>query len=159
MGNHELAVQDFDKAILKEAEYSKSYFHRATSKFKAAQIMQGTEKQRRIDDALEDFTKSLSLDTEGENPGILDGLGCCYHEMKDYEKAQENFDDAIEKTTDNKLLIEFLKNRSQCYYDMGEYENSIQDLTQGLSFNNKDPQVLYKLGLTYFADKRFKKCT
>ena len=28
---------------------------------------------------------SESLDDAGDNPGILDGLGCCYHEMRDFD--------------------------------------------------------------------------
>ena len=42
---------------------------------------------------------------------------------------------------------------------MGDYDQSIEDLLTGLQYNNKDPQVLYKLGITYFADKKYKKCT
>ena len=177
MGNHDLAIEDFDKAIEKDTEYSKSRFHRATSKLRVAQLMQSYEKQKRIDDALEDFQQSLALnkkeiekgDTDGDNPGILDGLGCCYHEMRDFEKARKYFDEAIEDSgskdddeeSSTKAVdkVEFLKHRAQCYYDMGDFERSIADLTRGLSCNSKDPQVLYKLGLTYFADKKYKKCT
>jgi len=35
---------------------------------------------------------------------------------------------------------------------------SADDLNAALKVNECDPQVLYKLGLTYFADKKYKKC-
>lgn len=39
-----------------------------------------------------------------------------------------------------------------------KYELSADDLNAALKVNECDPQVLYKLGLTYFADKKYKKC-
>lgn len=46
----------------------------------------------------------------------------------------------------------FLMHRAQCYQDQGQSEESIKDLTncQGLDGNN--PQVLYQLGLSFYAD-------
>ena len=55
MGNHELAIEDFNKAIELKEDFSKSWFHRATSKLQAAYLMQSQEKQNKIDEALEDF--------------------------------------------------------------------------------------------------------
>lgn len=49
-------------------------------------------------------------------------------------------------------------NRAQCYYDLGQYVESITDLTDALKVNENDPQVLYKLGLAYYAFEKYKKC-
>lgn len=38
-------------------------------------------------DAIEDF--NTSIEKGSENPGIYDGLGCCFHALKDFEKAIE----------------------------------------------------------------------
>ena len=156
MGNYDLAVEDFNRAIELKESYSKSWFHRGTSKLQSAQLMNYSEKQSKIRDALEDFKESLSLDTKQENAGILDGLGCCYHAMSEFDEGIKYFNEALAKEPQN---IEFLKNRAQCYYDMNEFQLSIDDLKTGLTYNSKDPQVLYKLGLTYFADKNYKRCT
>lgn len=44
---------------------------------------------------------------------------------------------AIQRSPDN---VEFLKNRAQCYYDMGEYELALQDLDYALTnVNPHDP--------------------
>jgi len=44
----------------------------------------------------------------------------------------------------------------KCLYDA--YPKAIQDLQTALSRNECDAQVLYKLGLTYFAFGKYKKC-
>ena len=49
-------------------------------------------------------------------------------------------------------------NRAQCFYDLNMYVESIADLNQALAVNENDPQVLYKLGLSYYAFEKYKKC-
>ena len=135
MGNHDLAVKDFLQAIEIDPTYASAYYHMATSKFKDGKVRE----------AIEDFKRSQELD---DNPGIYDGLGCCYHALKQYDEAINEFNTAIEKKPRN---VEFLKNRAQCFYDMGQYQSSIDDLETALEINDKDPQVLYKQGLSYFT--------
>ena len=48
--------------------------------------------------------------------------------------------------------------RAQCYYDREEYDLSIKDLNLGLKINEDDPQVFYRLGLSYYADENYKLC-
>lgn len=38
------------------------------------------------------------------------------------------------------------------------YTESINDLISALRVNENDPQVLYKLGLSYYAFEKYKKC-
>ena len=38
-------------------------------------------------DAIDDF--NTAIDKGSENPGIYDGLGCCFHALKDFDKAIE----------------------------------------------------------------------
>jgi tetratricopeptide (TPR) repeat protein len=54
--------------------------------------------------------------------------------------------------------VEFLKNRSKTYYETKDYDQSAADLNKALEVNNEDPDVLYLLGLTYYADQKYKKC-
>lgn len=49
-------------------------------------------------------------------------------------------------------------NRSQCYYDIGEYTQSIEDLNSALKVDPSDAKVLYKLGLSFYAFEKYKKC-
>ena len=100
-------------------------FHLATSKLKAGQI----------DSAIEQFGESHKIE-DSPRALIQDGLGCCYHERQDYDKAIGAFNNAIKAEPRN---IEFLKNRAQCYYDMTNYEQCISDLATALEINSKDP--------------------
>ena len=59
------------------------------------------------------FKESLKHE---ENPAAHDGLGCCHHANSDYEDAIAEFQIAIDAKPSN---IDFLKNRAQCYFDMG----------------------------------------
>ena len=74
MGNHSFAIEDFQEAIRLDPNYSLSRFHLGVSKLKSRQIRE----------AIADFRQADDLDNSGENPGIQDGLGCCYHALRDY---------------------------------------------------------------------------
>lgn len=63
-------------------------------------------KSRLVREAIEDFKKSELIE---ENPAVYDGLGCCYHALKDFDEAIEHFDKAIHAKGTN---VEFLKNRA-----------------------------------------------
>ena len=77
MGNHQFAIQDFNSAIKCEPDFADSFFYRGVSKLKS----------RRYMDAIDDF--NTAIDKGSENPGIYDGLGCCFHALKDFDKAIE----------------------------------------------------------------------
>lgn len=82
-------------------------------------------RNNQVDEAIRDFNESDRHDNNQENPGIFDGLGQCYHKIKEFEKAISYFKMALEKEPKN---VDFLVNRALCYYDMQEYESSIDDL-------------------------------
>jgi tetratricopeptide (TPR) repeat protein len=65
------------------------------------------------------------------------------------------FEDALEKDENS---VKFLMNRSQCYFELGNRGNSISDLEKALEVGDVDnPLVLYKLGLAYFSNNKFKR--
>ena len=76
-------------------------------------------------EAINDFTKASSLDSDAENPGIYDGIGQCYHAQRKFEEAIYEYDSAIDKDPTN---VEFLKNRAQCYFDMSQHDKANEDL-------------------------------
>lgn len=80
MGNHQLAIRDFNKAIEIDEELSEGYYRRGYSKLYS----------KSFHEAINDFKKSEEYEMDEEdkkNAGIPDGLGCCYHALKDYETA------------------------------------------------------------------------
>ena len=100
-----------------------SHFHMGVSKLKS----------RLIREAIHDFKESERYD---ENPAVYDGLGCCYHALRDFDEAIDHFNKAIQAKPFN---VEFLRNRAQCYFDMQMYQAAIDDLKQALEHNDRDP--------------------
>jgi len=62
---------------------------------------------------------------------------------------------AIDKDQGN---TQYLMNRAQCYYDLRLHTESINDLTTAHELDDTDPQILYRLGLAYYAYEKNKKC-
>lgn len=56
-------MNDFNNAIKIDENFSEAFYRRGVSKLKS----------RRFHEAIEDFRKSLELDTNQENPGVYDG--------------------------------------------------------------------------------------
>lgn len=87
MGNHLLAIKDFDTAIYFDENLSEAYFRRGFSKYYI----------KRYHEAIEDFKvakdkEDMVVEEDSNfvtNPGIFDGLGCCLHALKQWEKAYE----------------------------------------------------------------------
>lgn len=90
-----------------------------------------------------------------KNAGIPDGLGCCYHAVRDYENALLSYDEAVKMDPSN---TGFLMHRASCNYDQKSYQKSIVDLLLGLEKTPSDPKILYQLGLSYYADTQYKQC-
>ena len=82
MGNHEFAIEDFQEAIRIDPNYSLSHFHLGVSKLKSRQVRE----------AIEDFKRADVLDENSDNSAIFDGLGQCYHALRDYPQAIEQYD-------------------------------------------------------------------
>jgi tetratricopeptide (TPR) repeat protein len=78
MGNHQLAIKDFNRSIEIDPELSEGYYRRGFSKLAS----------KSFHDAIEDFKKSEEHEDpeeEKKNAGIPDGLACCYHALKDFD--------------------------------------------------------------------------
>ena len=52
------------------------------------------------------------------------------------DKALEYYNDAVQGDSEN---TEFLMHRSQCHYDLGEYDQAIEDLNLALDIKDDDP--------------------
>lgn len=120
MGNHQLAIKDFNEAILIDPELAEGYYRRGLSQLNL----------QNPTDAIEDFKAAkLRDDPNNINAGNQDGLGCCYHMQGKYNDALTEYDNAIELEPKN---TEFMMHRSQCYFDMKNFEASIKDLDAAL---------------------------
>jgi len=80
MGNHQLAIKDFNRSLEIDVELSEGYYRRGFSKLA----------NKNFHEAIEDFRCSDKFEDKEEgqtNAGIPDGLGCCHHALKDYDTA------------------------------------------------------------------------
>lgn len=50
---------------------------------------------------------------------------------------------------------EFIANRAQCFFEQGLFDRAVMDLSRALEIEPTDPQLLYKRGLTWYAQKRY----
>lgn len=123
MGNHQLAIKDFSSAVALEPKLVEGYFKRGMSKLCIRSYL----------DAIEDLNTSQAKEEEMRdedayfpiNFKIPDGLGQCYHALKDYTEAMKFYDIAIENQPEN---TDFLLNRALCHRDQQNYKKSIEDL-------------------------------
>ena len=110
----------------------------------------------RIEEALKLLDQAASYNQDKESmSNIYDAISQCYHKLKDYEQAYDNYSSAIEKNPRN---VEIRKHRAQCSYDQGLYDEAIKDLYTALQQDTKDAETMYRVGVTYYAHQRFKKC-
>ena len=52
---------------------------------------------------------------------------------------------------------EFLLQRSTLYLELKEYDRTIEDLTKALTMKPNDPYILYRKGVSFYLNKKFKK--
>ena len=88
MGNHELAIRDFQTAIKLDNKYAEALLSIGTSQLGIKDVYS----------AKASFQKAFTLT---ENPEIQAGLGRCFQMQQEYELALESFDDAIKEDPDN----------------------------------------------------------
>eukprot|EP00762_Andalucia_godoyi_P004738 ANDGO_03586.mRNA.1 UDP-N-acetylglucosamine--peptide N-acetylglucosaminyltransferase len=149
---YDLAIEDFAQAIsLPGGDKSPlTYYYRGKSYLWLADY----------DKALEDFEVSLkkceqmAADTgQQENTGpIYNAKGVCLRFMQRFEEANEAFAESIKMDSRN---IEYLFNRSQCFFDCGDYETAEQDLLKALNVQPGDAKLMYHLGLVRYAMANF----
>ena len=126
-------------------------------------------KDHNVDEAIRIF-EECQKEAADPSPISMDGLGQAFHIQQKYEDALVEYDQACSESHLHhykeeylKFRTEFLKNRAQCYFDMKRYDKAADDLQTALQFEKHDSMcpksfLFYRLGLTYFADGKFKKC-
>ena len=72
MGNHELAIKDFEEALSKDNKFADALFNIGKSRLK----------NKMVEQAEEDFKKALDL---SDRPEMYEGLGLCYHMKLDFD--------------------------------------------------------------------------
>lgn len=84
MGNHQLAIRDFNQAIHIDPEICEGYYRLGLSKLRSLDAHAGI---KNLDIAkLKSLNEEIHVEDVVKN-GIPNGLGLCYHMIEQYDKA------------------------------------------------------------------------
>ena len=114
MGNYKLSIDDYNKAIDIDPKLSEGYFRRGLSMFHSKRYKESIDDFNQAKDIEGSLILQGDLYEEDREWGIEDGLGNCYHALKNYNKALMHYETAIEHRPN---ILNFLINRAQLYYD------------------------------------------
>jgi len=138
-GEYERALVDFEKAIELQPENPAFYYHRGVVSLR----------MHRDELAIQDFNKALDLGSS--MPCIYNDRGLAWRELGNMAQAVQDLTSAMEL----EAKTEFMSNRAQCFFEQGLYDRAEIDLSEALKLDPQDPQLLYKRGLTRYAQKRY----
>mmetsp|Transcript_33519 Transcript_33519/g.24582 ORF Transcript_33519/g.24582 Transcript_33519/m.24582 type:complete len:218 (-) Transcript_33519:73-726(-) len=155
MGNNQAALADFNKAIKIDPVDFEAYYYRGISKLNQKHFYEALDDLKKSYDLLEELQGAKTKAIEFQYSLIYDGQALCYLQLGDHDQSLTLLNRAVFMFPDNK---KFLLDRSTVFFVQHHYKDSITDLEAALQISPKDPQVLYKLGLSYYRLPNFKRC-
>ncbi len=108
--------------------------------------------QGKIDFALNDFNKSLSIDTD--NADALGNRGAVYGSKGNWDQCFADLNKALEIDSDN---LTALSNRGFAYFDRQQYDKAIIDYSNYLKAEPTDSEIHNSLGICYLRTEDFEK--
>ena len=100
--------------------------------------------------ALDKFQNILVHKPNNEN--ILNFLGICFFQLKNYKKALFYIKKAIEN---NPKEIGFYINLGNIYKDLKDYEKALEAYLSYLKINKKSPELFYNIGILYAVQHKY----
>ncbi len=117
-----LAIEDFSKAIVYQANYPNAYVSRGLSYYEMGQQ----------DAAIADYTKAISLDPSDALTFLRRGIS--FQKKGDNEKALADYHEAIKLKPD---YVSALNNRGLIYMRKGDNEKALADFNEAIRLNPK----------------------
>lgn len=117
-----LAIEDFSKAIVYQANYPNAYVNRGASYYEMGQQ----------DAAIADYTKAISLDASDAYTFFRRGVS--YQKKGENDKALADYSEAIKLRPS---YVSALNNRGLLYMRKGEYEKALADYNEALRVDPK----------------------
>ncbi len=142
MGKPELAIPEFEQAIVIRPEYSRTTDHLIRLYLDNNELDRGISFLTR----LSTDAPNLLSDDKRKLYNLLSWM--YYHKKQDYEKSLKESQKALEITP---LDIDSLRNIALCYYRMGDWTNAKAALLKLLEILPDDPQAK---GLLFDLSKR-----
>lgn len=150
-GNYELAIKSFSRATELNPDYIEAYVNMAII----------YNEQCQFEEAIKAFEKAATLETKekGFSPQLKAKLantymqlGDTYYELKEYTKAKEEYQRAIDVSPG--FLDIKLKLAKTCN-QLGEYELAERLLQEVLAKNQKYLEARVLLGLVYYHQHKY----
>jgi tetratricopeptide (TPR) repeat protein len=80
-------------------------------------------------------------------PLSYNNRGLAYYDLKQYQKAIEDYDQAINQDPD---YVAAFNNRGNSYYELAEYQRALSDFNQSLQLDPNYPKAHFNRGLVYY---------
>ncbi len=140
-GDLEGALEDLDKALEKDPEYTVALYNRGTVKLE----------MKYYDDAVKDFERAIEMGTRLTE--VYNNCGVARLQMKDYNGAIQDFTESIRLQNDQELAY---CNRGMAWEMKGEYETAVENY-KGSVFINRQfalPYYCWARTLGKMGDKK-----
>jgi tetratricopeptide (TPR) repeat protein len=141
LGNYDLAIVDFDKALQLDPKQAIVYVSRGTVYRAILYFLRGNEHfaKRNFDLALTDLDKGIKLDPKDASAYHL--RGAVYAIRGELNRAVADFDMVIQ--LDPKQGKAYL-GRGRAYYEKGDHDRAIADLDKAIELSPQDATELEK---------------
>ena len=128
-GEYERAIEDFNKAIELDVNYTEAYLYRGSA----------YDELKEYERAIEDYNKTIELDVNYTKAYYARGL--VYDELMQYERAIEDFNKTIELDPN---FAGAYNNRGLAYARSGHYEIAMVDFEKVIELN-QEPGTMEKV--------------
>jgi tetratricopeptide (TPR) repeat protein len=133
-GNHDSAIEEFNRAIAKDRDFVTAYYYRGNT----------YSDKGEYDRAIADFTQAVRLDPNGAVAYYNRGIA--YGKKGEYDNAIADLTQAIRLDPND---TDGYYNRGSVYYMKGEYDRAITDLTQAVRLNPNHAMAYNNRGAMY----------
>ena len=154
---YDKALADFNRAIEINPDYALLYVDRGRI----------YDEIKQYDKALADYDKAIELipnhssSVFNENfdsmviatslPGLYNSRGYLYVKLKEYQKALNDLNKALEISKDSSLSAAIYDSRGCAYYGLKNYKRALADFDKALSLNPTLTESYHNRGLVYLA--------
>jgi len=139
MGDLDMALADFSAVIELESEQGQHRYNRGVV----------YHRMGREEDAIDDLTRAIELGSTGA--AVYSERGLAWRALGNMAQATNDLTAAIEVD----CTPSYLSHRAQCLFEQGLYDLAEADLSRALQLDGSDPGLLYKRGITCYAQRRY----
>ena len=144
LGNYDYAIMDYNLALGAEPKYY-------------TKLLKGRNKEDETENFDSEEYKNRELEEKQTDATVLFKRGNTFAHKGGFDRAIDDYNQAIEMNSDNDLLIRILCNRANVYSLKNDFLRAIEDYTKALEIKPNKPNKAYKTwilnnrGAAYYA--------